>query len=106
MYDRAMWAALTGVKLVGVKVNVIGRDRLPAGTYIFMCNHVSNLDPPILVPLLPGRTSVLVKKELFRIPILARAMRMASFVSVDRRNRDAAISSVERAKDVMQHGIH
>ena len=37
---------------------------------IFMCNHVSNLDPPVLLPLLPGRSSVLLKKELMRIPIL------------------------------------
>lgn len=107
MYRRAMWAAFTGVRLTGVKVEVIGRDRFdPQGTYIYMCNHVSNLDPPIVVPLIPKQCSVLVKKELFRIPILSTAMRMADFVAVDRQNRDAAISSVERAKVVMEKGIN
>ncbi len=71
-----------------------------------MCNHVSNLDAPIVVPVLPGRTSILVKKELFRIPILGWAMRMASLVPVDRGDRDAAISSIEKAAKVMKSGLH
>ena len=107
MYWRAMWAALTGVRLVGVEVEVKGEGRFdPKGTYIFMCNHISNLDPPIVVPLIPRRTSVLVKKELFRIPILAQAMRLADFVVVDRKNRDAAIASVERARAVVEKGVN
>jgi len=32
-----------------------------------MSNHISNLDPPITLPLIPRRTSVMVKKELFRV---------------------------------------
>lgn len=100
---RTGWA---GVRLAGIKVKVVGLDRLdPAATYIFMSNHVSNLDPPILVPLIPRRTSVLVKKELFRVPILGRAMRLASLVPVDRSNRDAAIASLRAAAAVLAAGI-
>lgn len=98
--------AFTGIRLAGIRVQVTGLDRLdPAATYIFMSNHVSNLDPPILVPVIPRRTSVLVKKELFRIPILGRAMRLASLVPVDRSNRDAAIASLRAAADVLARGI-
>lgn len=107
LYWRAMWAAYTGVRLVGVKVELRGfHDFDHAGTYIYMCNHVSNLDPPIVVPLIPRRTSVLVKKEVFRVPIMAQAMRMARFVAVDRRNREAAISSIQAATEVMRGGIN
>ena len=98
--------AFAGVRLAGVKVEVVGLDRLdPAATYIFMSNHVSNLDPPILVPIIPRRTSVLVKKELFRVPILSRAMRLASLVPVDRSNREAAIASLRAASGVLARGI-
>ena len=98
--------AFAGVRVAGVKVKVVGLDRLdPGATYIFMSNHVSNLDPPILVPLIPRRTSVLVKKELFRVPILGRAMRLASLVPVDRSNRDAAIASLRAAGEVLARGI-
>ena len=106
LYRTGMWAVRVGVKLSGVRVEIIGRDRLdPAQTYIFMSNHVSNLDPPLLIPLVPGRTSVLVKKELFRIPILGFAMRVAHLVPVDRRNRDAAIASMRSAADVIRAGL-
>jgi 1-acyl-sn-glycerol-3-phosphate acyltransferase len=107
MYRRAMRAAFLGVRLIGIEVEVIGRDRFdPAGTYIYMCNHVSNLDPPIVVPSIPKRTSVLVKREVFRIPLLSKAMLMARFVPVDRRNREAAIASIQQATDVMRSGIN
>ncbi len=107
LYAVGTWIAITGVRLAGVRPEVIGLDRLdPRATYIFMSNHVSNLDPPLLIPLIPRRTSVLVKRELFRIPILGRAMRMASLVAVDRRNRDAAIASLRAAADVVRAGLH
>lgn len=107
LYWRAMWAAYAGVRLIGVQVELRGfNDFDHNGTYIYMCNHVSNLDPPIVIPLIPRRTSVLVKKEVFRIPILAQAMRMARFVAVDRRNRDAAIASIQAATEVMRSGIN
>lgn len=107
LYHNAMWATYSGVRLVGVKVELKGyRDFDHKGTYIYMCNHVSNLDPSIVIPLIPRRSSVLVKKEVFRIPILAQAMRMARFVAVDRSNKEAAIASIQAATDVMKDGIN
>jgi 1-acyl-sn-glycerol-3-phosphate acyltransferase len=106
LYWLGTHIAFAGVRLAGVKVKAVGRERLdPATTYIFMSNHVSNLDPPILVPLIPRRTSVLVKKELFRVPILGYAMRLASLVPVDRSNREAAIASLRAASEVLARGI-
>lgn len=107
LYRMAMQVARAGVRLVGIQVEAVGRERLDQDqTYIFMCNHVSNIDPPIVVPLIPGRTSVLVKKELFRFPVLGRAMHMGSLVPVDRQNREAAIASVRAAADVVRAGIN
>lgn len=107
LYDAAMWLAWTGVRLSGVRVEIKGLERFdPKLTYIYMCNHTSNLDPPIVVPLIPRRTSVLVKKELFRVPVLGRAMRLGDLVPVDRANREAAIASVERAAVVMNKGLN
>ena len=107
LYRMAVGIALFGVRLVGVKVEVVGLDKLDwRRTYIFMCNHVSNLDPPIVIPIMPRRTSVLVKKELFRVPILGWAMRLASLVPVDRRNREAAIASLRLAAEVLRSGVN
>jgi 1-acyl-sn-glycerol-3-phosphate acyltransferase len=107
LYSMFMWGAWNGVRLTGVRVETVGLERLDAaGTYIFMSNHVSNLDPPILIPLIPRRTSVMVKKELFSYPILGRAMRMGSLVPVDRGNRDAGIEAVKAAKEVIGQGLN
>lgn len=102
LYRLFMWGAWAGVWITGVRVKTLGLDRFDhARSYIFMTNHVSNLDPPIQVPLIPRRTSVLVKKELFKVPILGRAMRLGSLVPVDRGNRDAGIEAVRAAKSVI-----
>src|SRR5689334_16854904 len=107
LYRVGMWAAWTGVRLAGVKVNAVGlKDIDPSRTYIFMSNHVSNIDPPVLLPLIPRRTSVMAKKELFRYPLLGRTMRMGSLVPVDRGNRDAGIAAVRAAAGVIEQGIN
>jgi 1-acyl-sn-glycerol-3-phosphate acyltransferase len=107
LYRMFMIGAWSGVRLTGVRVQTVGLDKLDrARTYIFMSNHVSNLDPPITIPLIPRRTSVMVKKELFRYPILGQAMRIGSLVPVDRGNRDAGIESVRIAKQVVQQGLN
>lgn len=107
LYFVGMGLAHLSARIAGAKIKLVGLDRLdPDGTYIFMSNHVSNLDPPVLVPLVPRRTSVLAKRELWRIPILGKALDLAEIVPVERRNRDAAIQSIRRAGEVMRHGIN
>jgi 1-acyl-sn-glycerol-3-phosphate acyltransferase len=107
LYRMSMWGAWTGVKLAGVKVEAIGLEKLdPSQTYIFMSNHTSNLDPPILLPLIPRRTSVMAKKELFSYPILGETMRMGALVPVDRGNREAGIAAVHAAAEVVKQGIN
>jgi len=107
LYRMAMWGAWTGIRLAGVRVETVGLDGLdPTRNYIFMSNHVSNLDPPILIPLIPGRTSVMVKKELFQYPILGKTMRLGSLVAVDRGNREAGIAAVREASRVLRQGIN
>jgi 1-acyl-sn-glycerol-3-phosphate acyltransferase len=107
LYRMTMWGAWNGVRLAGIKVRTEGLDNLdPARTYIFMSNHVSNVDPPILMPLIPRRMSVMVKKELFRVPILARLMRFGSLVPVDRGNRESGIAAVRAAAEVIRQGVN
>lgn len=107
LYKVAVWGGLMGAKMAGAKIKIRGRENIkPGQNYIFMSNHVSNLDPPIVIPLIPGRTSVLVKKELFRIPLLGTAMKLARLVPVDRSNREAAIASIREASEVLKSGLH
>jgi 1-acyl-sn-glycerol-3-phosphate acyltransferase len=107
LYRMGMWGAWTGIRLAGIRVETVGLEKLDtARTYIFMSNHVSNVDPPILLPLIPRRTSVMVKKELFSYPILGKVMRFGSLVPVDRGNRESGIAAVRAAGDVIRQGVN
>jgi 1-acyl-sn-glycerol-3-phosphate acyltransferase len=108
LYRVAMWIVRTGVRAAGIRVEVTGLEHVPVGqSCIFMSNHVSNLDPPVMIWALPGRCSVLLKKELMRIPILGTAMRMGKFIPVERGSRrDAAQASVLAAADALRSGLH
>ncbi len=108
LYRVGIWIAHAGVRAAGIRTEIVGLEHVPVGrNCIFMCNHVSNLDPPVVLPLLPGRSSVLLKKELMKVPLLGRAMRMAKFVPVERGSRrDAAKASVEAAAEALRSGLN
>jgi 1-acyl-sn-glycerol-3-phosphate acyltransferase len=107
LYRISMWGALTGVRLAGVKIETVGLERIdPSRTYIFMSNHVSNIDPPLMLPLIPKRTSVMARHELFEYPLLGSAMKLGSLVPVDRKNRESGIAAVRAASEVIRQGIN
>ena len=108
LYRFSMWIAATGVRMAGIRVLTDGVENVPKDQpCIFMANHVSNLDPPVLLPQVPGRTAVFVKSELMKIPFIGMGMRMGGFVPVDRnRSREAAKESIERATKVLASGVH
>ena len=108
LYKVGMGIARLGLRAAGIRVDVHGRDNIPANRpCIFMANHVSNLDPPVLLPLVPGHTSVLLKSSLMRIPILGTAMRMGKFVPVERGStQEAARRSVNAAAEAVRSGLH
>ena len=105
MYRVTMRVVRSGVRIMGVRVRVEGTDNIPPGVCIFAANHVSNIDPLAFVPAIPRRVGLLVKSELFRVPILAKAMRMSGFVPVQRENREAAAGSVEEALKYLKEGL-
>jgi 1-acyl-sn-glycerol-3-phosphate acyltransferase len=108
MYRWAMGIARLGVRAAGIRVRIEGLENIPQGrSCIFMSNHVSNLDAPVLLPSIPGMASVFLKKELMRIPLLGTAMRMGKYVPVSRgHSREEARKSVEAAADALRSGMH
>ncbi|HUO61375.1 MAG TPA: lysophospholipid acyltransferase family protein [Candidatus Acidoferrales bacterium] len=91
--------------LSGVRIHAVGLENLDSkAPYIFMSNHTSNLDPPVMVPLVYRPMSILAKKELFRIPVIGLVFRIGNLVPVDRSNREAAVESVKKAVEVLRSG--
>lgn len=97
MYAVAMKALRVTLRIAGIRVRVSGEANIPAETCIFVANHVSNVDPPVLAPFMGKQVAIMAKREVFRVPILGWAMRSAHFVPVDRGDRESAAASVEEA---------
>jgi 1-acyl-sn-glycerol-3-phosphate acyltransferase len=114
-------AALTGAKrhlhilghigvklslfLTGIRYRVAGRANLhPGRASVYCCNHQSNVDPPVLYDALHPMLHILYKAELNSIPVLTRAFRFGGFIPVDRRNKEAAMRSIEAGAASLREG--
>ncbi|HTD55741.1 MAG TPA: lysophospholipid acyltransferase family protein [Silvibacterium sp.] len=108
LYRWAMWIANIGLRAGGIRIETIRKAQLdPATPYIFLSNHVSNLDPPVLLPLIPGRASVFLKRSLMKLPVIGYAMRLGDYIPVDRDGRvESAKESVTHAARVLNSGLH
>jgi 1-acyl-sn-glycerol-3-phosphate acyltransferase len=108
LYTVSCAIVRAGFLVAGIRIRVEGLERVPAGrACIFMSNHVSNLDPPALIPRIPGRTAAFSKRSIMKLPALGYAMRLADFIPVDRRgNVESAQQSIAAAKAVLGKGLH
>ncbi len=94
-----------GLLLSGIRYRVAGRHRvLKDRAAVYCANHQSNVDPPVLFDALHPRTHILYKAEIDAIPILARAFRLGGFIPVDRRNKEAALRSIEAGAASIRSG--
>jgi 1-acyl-sn-glycerol-3-phosphate acyltransferase len=94
-----------GLFTAGITVRVAGRDNLPLDhAAVYCANHQSNVDPPILFTALHPRMHIVYKAEINAIPLLARAFRHGGFVPIERRNKEAAMRSLEAGAKSIRDG--
>ncbi len=94
-----------GLAMVGVKVEVVGLERLdPNQTYMFTPNHQSFIEVPLLVTYLKRNPGFLAKKELFKWPIFGYGIGLIGVISVDRRNTKTAVASAQVAIANLRRG--
>ncbi len=92
-----MWSRIL-MMVAGVPYKLTGTENLePGQEYIFAGNHESAFDIPLCFAAIPNHIVAVAKIELKRIPIFGWAMFLAGHVFVDRRNRERAIASMEKA---------
>jgi len=91
----AHWCARTWSRLIlkttGVTVDVKGLERLvPGKTYVFVANHQSIYDIPILFWSLPYQLRIIAKESLGNFPFLGWHLRRTGHMLVDRSRPDRA----------------
>jgi 1-acyl-sn-glycerol-3-phosphate acyltransferase len=105
--ERARWFGREVVRSLGVDLVASGANKVPTDrAYVYMSNHQSHLDIPMLYATLPSRTiRMLGKKELFQIPVWGRGLQAAEFIAVDRSNHKRAMESIDRAASLIRDGV-
>lgn len=100
------WAMRISRRILGLRLDLRGLEHAdPAGPAVYMANHASFLDGPLLFLLIPRPLRVIIKESVFRVPVLGLGMRLAGFVPVDRKGVRTGRAAIERAAGAMKdHG--
>ncbi len=94
----------------GVRFEVEGLELLPEAIRegrspaVFMANHQSNLDPPMLVAAIPAGAVFISKKQVRWIPLVGWAAWAAGTIFIDRGRRERAIASLKHAAEQIRGG--
>ncbi len=86
----------------GMRIEVQGRERLPAGHAVYVCNHQSNFDPVLVYASLRKHLRFIAKRELFKIPIFGAALRATGMIPVDRTGSDRDKQAIAKAVDAVR----
>ncbi|MEE8202046.1 MAG: lysophospholipid acyltransferase family protein [Candidatus Acidoferrales bacterium] len=106
IYRIAQGGIWLGLWLAGIRFDVRGRENIPRDrACVYMSNHQSNIDPPLMFVLLPPRIAFIAKKDVFAVPVLGKAMHLADFVPIDRYDPEAARAAVEEALKHLRPGV-
>ena len=89
-----------------IKVRIRGLSNIESSqSYIFMLNHQSFYDIPVILGCLPVQFRWLAKHELFKIPLFGIAMRRAGYISINRTDRRSAFQSLKIAALIIRSGV-
>ncbi|HJV91420.1 MAG TPA: lysophospholipid acyltransferase family protein [Holophagaceae bacterium] len=94
----------------GIRRQLEGWEALPEDIrsgrrpVIFIANHASHFDPPLLISTLPSHPVFIAKRELGRVPFLGWVIWLAGFIFIDRGNRAQALASLAAAAKRIHDG--
>ncbi|MBK5251868.1 MAG: 1-acyl-sn-glycerol-3-phosphate acyltransferase [Peptostreptococcaceae bacterium] len=93
------------IGISGSKVEIVGLENIPKeGPVLFISNHQSNFDIPVLLGYLDSSVGFLAKEEIRKIPILGRWMRYLNSVFMDRSNPRDSLKAIGRAAKTVADG--
>lgn len=100
------WSRLL-LRISGVRVRVEGLDKIaPGGSYLFVSNHRSYMDVPVILSQIPVQFRFLANKNLFAVPFIGYHLKRAGHLAVNNANpRESLKSMSEAARVIQQRGV-
>ncbi|HYX53345.1 MAG TPA: lysophospholipid acyltransferase family protein [Candidatus Limnocylindrales bacterium] len=91
---------------IGIPVQVIGLEKIDTSrSHVYVVNHLSALDIPVLYVHLPFQFRILAKKELFRYPFMGWHLKRSGQIPVVLDNAKASIRSLTLAVKAVQNNM-
>jgi len=108
VYAISAWAKTVGwlcVRLSGVRLEIVGRERLRAARpAIFVCNHASLLDVLLVMWLTPFGTTAVAKKEILWVPLVGLVYALSGSLRIDRGDRPRAVAAMAAQARFLRRG--
>src|SRR5580658_864631 len=96
-----LWARSL-LKIAGVSVRIEGLEKIkPGKSYVFVANHLSYMDTPVVLTHIPVQFRFLAKSGLFQIPFLGTHLAQAGHVPVSRDDPRGALKTMTRAAEIL-----
>lgn len=104
-YDQAAfgWSRML-LDAARITVRVEHPERLTRRNVVYIANHISMIDIPVLVTAVPVVPKFVMKRELLRVPLFGAAAKAAGHIAIDRHNRGAAFAAYDAAAGTIRRG--
>lgn len=97
------WSKVS-IKLLGLRVTYEGTENIPKDTCVFVGNHQSILDIPVLIVGINRNAGFIAKKEILKVPVLGFWLGILHCVPIDRENIRAAIDAINKGVENLKKG--
>lgn len=98
-----LWSKFT-IKTIGIELDVKGVDNIPKEPCVFIGNHSSILDIPILLYTVDRNLGFIAKKEMLKTPVIGYWLEKSKSVPLDRDNPRSAIETINHGVDNINEG--
>lgn len=97
------WAKFT-LKIIGVDISITGIENIPNEPCVFIGNHTSILDIPILMSTINKDLGFISKKEILDAPFIGYWLKAGKNVALDRSNPREGIKAINRGVEYLKDG--
>ena len=104
-HDIARRWAQSGLRMNGSSIKVVGIENVPtSGGVLFVANHQSNFDIPIMVGHVPRDKGFIAKLELLKVPTFSRWMKYIGCIFIDRKDPRQSLTAINDAAARLRAG--
>ena len=98
-----LWGRFT-VDIIGMDINIKGKENIPEGPCVFIGNHTSILDIPVMLYSADRNIGFISKKEVLKVPVLGYWLKRGNCIPLDRENLRDAVRMINEGTKNLKEG--